>query len=201
MILSKVFLLVAIAIGVQASTIASRNTSDVAFVPISTLGFVSTTQIADREPVQTRLFYQDSTGNILIHATTNGPFTTGTNLGARTLVPAAQVLRSTPIAATMVANGSRIEQHVFFFSPDHKLREYRYTSTGGWRGGSGCPGCIDKAGFAVTPGSNILYALEHPTNTGLLRVGFESPGAPGTLSEAVTTDEGSSWQLASFPDA
>jgi hypothetical protein len=87
---------------------------------------------------------------------------------------------------------------VYFLSHRGVLSEYRWDSGRGWSGGSGCTNCIDRAGFQVAEGSTVLYALQDPS-TKALRVGFVSPGNPGTVVEAVSTNSGASWVLAPLP--
>lgn len=55
----------------------------------------------------TRLYYQDSTGQIIKYAMV-GPFSTGHTLngGFDPLVPADEVLPCTPIAATIIGDGT-----------------------------------------------------------------------------------------------
>lgn len=55
----------------------------------------------------TALFYQDLTGNIMRYMVT-GPFNTGHTHppGVGTLVPAAEALPNTPIAASIIGSGS-----------------------------------------------------------------------------------------------
>ncbi|KAF8063197.1 hypothetical protein FPV67DRAFT_1505488 [Lyophyllum atratum] len=215
MIASKVYALFALIISTHASRAASRTNSAVNFVPVSPQGNVAAIQLPG-PPVQTRLYWQDNTGAIVQYALTNGAFTTGKSISsAVVVVPATDVLRYTPIVATVIgdasqgvcpclpycsltANISMFELHVFFLAPNRTLSEWRFTVPAGGRSGDACPGCIVHSGFAVAEGSDVLYALEEPISKGL-RVGFVSPGAPGTLTEAVSADDGATWQLATMP--
>lgn len=88
--------------------------------------------------------------------------------------------------------------HVFFLSPERTLSEYRYTKDTGWVGGNACPLCVTHSGFKVAEGSEVLYVAENPKGD-IIQVGFVSAGAPGTLSEVVTTNKGQNWQLAPLP--
>lgn len=75
---------------------------------------------------------------------------------------------------------------MYFLSPDYILSEYRWDIATGWAGGNGCADCIDRAGFQV-PG--YAYGEEqcalcdhwHDPSTDVRRVGFLSPGVPGSL--------------------
>lgn len=66
-----------------------------------------------------------------------------------------------------------LQMHVFFLSTDRVLSEYRYSSPTGWRGGDACLWCITHSGFQVAEGSDVLYALESPTDN-TIRVGCQS---------------------------
>ncbi|KAF8057466.1 hypothetical protein FPV67DRAFT_1527535 [Lyophyllum atratum] len=197
MIASKVYVLFALVITTHASTAASQANSAVDFVPVSPQGNVAAIQLPG-PPVQTRLYWQDNTGAIVQYALTNGAFTTGKSISsAVVVVPATDVLRHTPIVATVIGDASQ-GLHVFFLAPNRTLSEWRFTVPAGGRSGDACPGCIVHSGFTVAEGSGVLYALEEPISKGL-RVGFVSPGAPGTLTEAVSADDGATWQLATMP--
>ncbi|KAF8054324.1 hypothetical protein FPV67DRAFT_1460906 [Lyophyllum atratum] len=200
MIASKLFAAVAFAIGVHASAINTQNTSAVTYVPVSPLGNVAAVELFGTRAPQTRLVYQDSTGAIVQYGITDGPFTTGkTDFPAGALVPASEpILRGTPIAFTAIGNADQ-GFHVYFLSPDRILKEYKWTAGVGGRYGNNCAECIDHMGFSVTAGRDFLYALENPT-TNVLRVGFVSPGVPGTLVEAVKVNDASPWQLAPLPN-
>jgi len=205
MIASKVFTLVAFTVSIHASVIGTavaQNTSAVNFVPFTSLGNVAAVELFGSRNTQTRLVYQDSTGAIAQYGVVNGPFTTGqTQFSNSTLVPASEaILRGTPIALTAIGNADQ-GFHVYFLSPSRTLREYKWTAGVGGRYGSGtqCPECIDNMGYSVTTGSDYLYALENPS-TNVLRVGFVSPGVPGTLCEAVKVNDASPWQLAPLPN-
>jgi len=200
MIASKFLGLVAFAISIYAPTANAQNTSAVNFVSLVPLSVnVAAVELFGTRDTQTRLIYQDSNGAIAQYGVVNGPFTTGQTQFSNILVPASEpILRGTPVAVTAIGNADQ-GFHVYFLGPDRSLKEYKWTASVGGRYGNACPECIDHTGFTVAAGSNWLYALENPSSN-VLRVGFVSPGAPGTLSEAVKINDGAAWQFAPLPN-
>jgi len=90
---------------------------------------------------------------------------------------------------------------VFFFSKDYILSEWIWTSDLGTRGGDACPECITHNGFAVVPGSQALYAMINPSApASKVRVGFISPGSPGTITEATLNGNTNKWSLSVLPN-
>ncbi|GLB45023.1 hypothetical protein LshimejAT787_1901010 [Lyophyllum shimeji] len=202
MIASKVVALVAFAVSVHAASVGGFNTTSADFVPFLAMGQVAAVELFGSRNTQTRLIAQDLNGAIAQYGIVNGPFTTGQTQFGSILVPATEdILHGTPIAFTAIGNADQ-GFHVYFLSSSNRLREYKWTATVGGRYGSGtqCPECIDNMGYTVATGSNQwLYALENPT-TNVLRVGFVSPGIPGTIVEAVKVNDASPWQLAPLPN-
>ncbi|KAJ7587596.1 hypothetical protein C8J56DRAFT_1050831 [Mycena floridula] len=82
----------------------------------------------------------------------------------------------------------------FFFSPNLIVSEYMWTGTA-WIGASECPQCITGIGFLAAT-SQFLYAMENSVagTPAKLRVGFNSAGTPGGLTEAAQVN--GAWQLA-----
>ncbi|KAF8896004.1 hypothetical protein BD779DRAFT_1466044 [Infundibulicybe gibba] len=162
-------------------------------VPLSSVGGVGAVQTTTSD---TRLYYQNSDGSISEYGITN-TFSAGRRSSNGVLVPAGQAQIGTPIVATTLGSADFKEIHVYFFSPDNILSEWIW-QPGGWRGGPTCTDCLTVSKFPVSPGSKILYAMQNPSATGSLRVGFVSAKFPGTLSEA--DKSGSGWQLAPLPN-
>ncbi|KAJ7346099.1 hypothetical protein DFH08DRAFT_656054, partial [Mycena albidolilacea] len=102
------------------------------------------------------IFYQNA-DNSIQSAGISGPFTVGTFEGSSLLVPANEVLRGTPIAATTLGNAFQ-GIRVYFVSPNYTLSEYVWTGTS-WVGGPSCNSCITTNQFAVQPGSTVMYAM------------------------------------------
>ncbi|KAJ7728387.1 hypothetical protein B0H16DRAFT_1330984 [Mycena metata] len=148
----------------------------------------------------TRLFFQDSTGDILEWGVT-GVFTTGHNEGSSVLVPANEVLPHTPIVAITANTAAYTAVRLYFLSPDYILSEYIWpttiaTSRIGFMGGPSCTACLTAQGI-VASSSEVLYAMANAAFN-QFRVGFISPGEPTTLSEAENL--GSGWQVATYPN-
>lgn len=203
MLASTMFAFFALTSSVRAFTIVARNTSASSFVPLSPVGDVAAVQFGTGTPqAQTRIYYQHNNGNLIQHTVSPGPFTTSRTDNQNVIVNAQGVLWNTPIAVSAMENGGQ-GIHIYYLDKNRVLSEKRFTSADGWRptASKRCPGCIQSAGFTVAEGSDALYAVQHSTNANVLRVGFVSTGAPGTLTEAVTTDFGVTWVLAPLPDA
>ncbi|KAJ7573247.1 hypothetical protein C8J56DRAFT_903875 [Mycena floridula] len=131
---------------------------------------------------------QDTKGNAYIyHQEPDGR--------SQVFVPAGQALNNTPIAATFngVGTGQANGIHMFFLSPGLIVTEYLWTGAE-VIGGSACPQCITTNGFLAAT-SQFLYAENNPTGSpAQLRVGFNSAGSPGGLTEAAQVN--GVWQLA-----
>jgi hypothetical protein len=98
--------IVALAFGVHASSIASRNTSSANYVPLSPEGNVAAIQTLTNAAVTSWLFYQDSAGGITVQAVTGSSFATGHTSNILQVVPPEGVLPCTPIAAVLVGDGT-----------------------------------------------------------------------------------------------
>ncbi|KAJ7766085.1 hypothetical protein B0H16DRAFT_1882934 [Mycena metata] len=105
------------------------------------------------------------------------------------IVPASEALLGTPIAAV---HNAFTDVHVFFFSRNRVVSEYYWTSGTGWIGGGLCPAtpaagrmCVTTSGF-VAATTQFLYAMENTASgaPAKMRVGFNSAGTPGGLTEA-----------------
>ncbi|KAJ7576494.1 hypothetical protein C8J56DRAFT_973077 [Mycena floridula] len=163
-----------------------RATDAISFTPV---GSVS----AYQEPtVQTTIInYQKPDGSIWQY-TVSGPLFKGTILQDFLVVPAGEALCGTPIAAVWTPN---VDVHLYFLSPSLIVSEYIYIyGSSGYIGGSACPQCITNNGF-LAASSQFLYAMEDSgAPVANLRVGFDSAGTPGGLTEASRTNaEG--WSL------
>jgi hypothetical protein len=184
---------------------------------VSFVGNVAAVQATDLGG-NTRIFYQNADNSIQLSATT-GPFSVGTFRGTTVLVPANEALCGTPIAATMLKGNAfqevntnsslcssraahwKSQMHIFFVSPNNILSEYIWeNAAGSYRGGPSCGDCITVNNFVVEPGSQVLYVMGNIAagSPALLRVGFVSADAPGTLTEAEYT-AAKGWQLAELP--
>jgi hypothetical protein len=92
---------------------------------------------------------------------------------------------------------------VFFFSKNRVVSEYYWTSGTQWIGGSRCPAtpaagrmCLTTSGF-VAATTQFLYAMENTVSgaPAKMRVGFNSAGTPGGLTEAAMVADGGTWQV------
>ncbi|KAF7351996.1 hypothetical protein MVEN_01161800 [Mycena venus] len=181
---------------VRASALLGNSTAVVPspnLVPIAPMGNVASVQITTGD---TRIFYQDSTGAILIRGVT-APFLSGGTVRAiQSLVPASQVLPYTPIAAITTNTATYTAMRVYFFSRENVLSEYIWTGpTTGWTGGPSCTKCLTTQGIVVQNGSEVLYAMAN-TAFNQFRVGFISAGQPATISEVENL--GSGWGVAAY---
>ncbi|KAJ7892413.1 hypothetical protein B0H13DRAFT_1625594, partial [Mycena leptocephala] len=146
----------------------------------------------------TRLYSQNS-NNTIQEIGVSSPFNGGGHsFGPDSLVPGAEALGGTPIAAAIVNGTGFQEIHFFFVSPTNILSEYIWADA--WRGGPSCTDCITRSGFVVQPGNKVLYAVANDAagSPATLRVGFVSAGAPGTISEADFSPT-KGWQVAQLP--
>ncbi|KAJ7587579.1 hypothetical protein C8J56DRAFT_942139 [Mycena floridula] len=157
-------------------------------IPFAAFGSVAAIQLSTGD---TRIHHQKPDGSIW-QAAVSGVFFQGKFAVDQMIVPAGEALLGTPIASTV--NGNYADVHLFFFSPSLIVSEYMWTGTE-WIGASKCPQCITSIGFLAAT-SQFLYAMENSI-TGApakLRVGFNSAGIPGGLTEAAQVN--GVWQLA-----
>jgi len=178
---------------------AKRSTD---LLPFRSLGGIAA---VIRSPTETQIYYQNPDGGIWAYDSMgSNTFTNSHIFFNDPLVPAEEVMEGTPIEAVQMnfADGS-FTIHVFFISPTLTLSEWRFdfdptsSANTGWFHGPSCVTCITNAGFVVADGPKLAYFLaDAPTN--LVRVGFVSAGAPGTLSEAVL-DASGEWKLTQIP--
>jgi hypothetical protein len=180
------------------------------------MGNVAAVQITTGD---TRIFFQDSTGAIIIGGVSAPFLSGGRNGGNSVLVPAGEVLPHTPIVAitanTATYTGVRRLSHhthlaipdcpqvrLYFLSRSNVLSEYIYPATiaqntGGFMGGASCTACLTMQGIVTSSTSPVLYAMANPAFN-QFRVGFVSAGQPTTVSEAENL--GAGWQVATFPN-
>ncbi|KAJ7206271.1 hypothetical protein GGX14DRAFT_457503 [Mycena pura] len=164
-------------------------------VPIGPIGNVAAVQIATGN---TFIFYQNSTGEIVLRRVTAPFLSGGTDKAEDFAVPASEVLPYTPIVA-ITANTAATYTGIrlYFFSRENVLSEYTWApSPVGWIGGPSCTSCLTAQGIVVKDGSQVLYALANPAFN-QFRVGFVSAGQPGTISEAENL--GGGWGVAPWP--
>ncbi|THV04309.1 hypothetical protein K435DRAFT_835424 [Dendrothele bispora CBS 962.96] len=188
-----------IAIALGAAVEAAPNV-----FPVDAVGDV--TAVRDETGTgATRIFYQDRNGTInrlcISSAPSQGGSQTCLDTTTRDVVPANEVLFGTPLAAMTVVNsaGQFGGSHVYFVKPDHTLGEFiaNHNPTHG----PGCVECIDREGYQVVPGSQVLYAIGTTSSkTFRRRVGFVSPGQPNTITEATWNIDTKQWSLAVLPD-
>ncbi|KAJ7499965.1 hypothetical protein FB451DRAFT_1016013 [Mycena latifolia] len=175
----------------------SNNTQGPAMIgPVGNVAAVQSTT------GDTRLYYQDAS-NAIRAAVVTGTFTVGRLTSDVLVVPAAQALSGTPIAATAPGDFHEVILsffHLFFVSRTFILSEYIWRSGTGWAGGPSCSDCVDAYRVAVQGGSRILYAMMNQTaaagTPAVVRVGFMS--ATGLLSEA--TYVGGRWSVGPLHD-
>ncbi|KAJ7879815.1 hypothetical protein B0H13DRAFT_1541125, partial [Mycena leptocephala] len=108
----------------------------------------------------TRIFFQDSTGGIVIGGVTAPFLSGGTNIGIGSpVVPANEVLPYTPIVAITANTAGYTGIRIYFLSPENVLSEYTWTQAVGFSGGPSCTGCLTAQGIVVKNGSEVLYAM------------------------------------------
>ncbi|KAJ7723063.1 hypothetical protein B0H16DRAFT_1599410 [Mycena metata] len=159
-------------------------------VPIAPMGDVAAVQIATGDA---RVFFQDSTGNIVIARVTQPLLNGGTYIAIGPVVPAREVLPSTPIVAIAANTATWTAIRIYFLSPANVLSEYTW-APGGFSGGPSCTTCLTAQGIVVES-SKVLYALAN-TQFNQFRVGFVSAGQPATISEAENL--AGSWGVATY---
>lgn len=207
MLAFNVFAIFALASSVCATTLASQNTSAPSFVPLSPVGVVASVQLTSSPPPKTRLYYQDSNGNIHPARRRTRPLHHGPHHVPQ---PPRQRCRSAlgnPYRCVCDRNGELRDPHLLPRPKPHPQRtSIRKFDRVGSQPRTAPPPvrAVSRthAGFtaAADGRSEVLYAEQDPENgSSILRVGFVSTGAPGTLTEAVTTDLGATWVLAPLP--
>ncbi|KAJ7587588.1 hypothetical protein C8J56DRAFT_942163 [Mycena floridula] len=168
----------------SASEITERKADAISF---TAFGSVSAVQLTTGD---TRIYHQKPDGSIW-QVAVSGVFFQGKFASDGMIVPAGEALLGTPIAATV--NGNYADVHLFFLSPNLIVSEYMWTGTA-WIGAANCPQCITGIGFLAAT-SQFLYAMENSVagTPAKLRVGFNSAGTPGGLTEAAQVN--GAWQL------
>lgn len=176
-------------------TDATPAAAAAAAVPFSAKGGIAHVQ----DPAgsgDTRIYYQPTDTGIITEYSVSDVFDVGRTVGTGPLrlVPPAEALQGTPIAAVLFPGYT--ELHVFFISPTGILSEY-YWKPGGWHGGPNCADCITRLGIPVSAANkNSLFATFNASKN-VLAVGFFLSPNPGTLSEAIR--RGGRWIVAPLP--
>ncbi|KAJ7649221.1 hypothetical protein B0H17DRAFT_1022493 [Mycena rosella] len=154
------------------------------------MGDVAAVQITNGD---SRVLFQDSTSNIVIARVTAPFLSGGTYIGIGPVVPAREVLPSTPIVAITANTATWTAIRIYFLSPANVLSEYIW-APGGFSGGPSCTRCLTAQGIVVQSGK-VLYAMAN-TEFNQFRVGFVNAGQPTTISEAENL--GGSWGVATY---
>ncbi|KAJ7026372.1 hypothetical protein C8F04DRAFT_1238657 [Mycena alexandri] len=178
---------------VRASALLGNLTAVVPspkLVPLAPMGNVAAVQIPNGD---TRVFFQDATGNIVIARVTQPLLSGGTYIPIESVVPAREVLPSTPIVAIAANTATWTAMRIYFLSPANVLSEFTWVP-GGFSGGPSCATCLTAQGIVVA-NSKVLYAMAN-TAFNQFRVGFVSAGQPTTISEAENL--AGSWGVATY---
>jgi len=202
MFFTQLLSVLSVFIAVRASALPGNSTAVVPspdIFPIAPMGNVEAVQVTTGD---TRFFFQDSTGAIIIGGSSAPFISGGRNGGNSLLVPANEVLPRTPIVAITANTATYTGLRLYFLSPTNVLSEYIYPATiaqntGGFMGGPSCTACLTAQGLVATSNTQVLYAMAN-TAFNQFRVGFVSAGQPSTVSEAANL--GSGWQVATFPN-
>jgi len=184
------FTALALTLQVPAS-LAGRAATLVPFEPVGGIAAIQRTDgIAD-------IFYQQPDGSIWRRGV-NHPFDTASDTNDNVqIIPADEVGLGTPIAVAQVEGALFTEVHVVYFSPTNVLSEAIWTATiNTYRSGAACAECLTHQNAVVEAGSKMLYVMLNQENK-TLRVGFQSAGAPGTVSEL--DNETGNWNVATMP--
>ncbi|THU88098.1 hypothetical protein K435DRAFT_842288 [Dendrothele bispora CBS 962.96] len=188
--------LVATAIAFIAGVEAAAN-----FFPVDAVGDIAAVR-DDLGKGATHIYYQARNGSIVrLYTSTafvqNGPQDRGSHTE---VVPANEVMYGTPITAATLWTpaGDFNGNHVYYYSRDGILSEYINNIQAH---GPSCTQCITNQRFGVVNGSVALYAFADNKTPGmLLRVGFESAGSPGTITEATFNNNTQKWSLSVLPN-
>ncbi|KAJ7727206.1 hypothetical protein B0H16DRAFT_1331660 [Mycena metata] len=154
------------------------------------MGAVAAVQIPNGDG---RVFFQNSIGNIVMGRVTQPLLDGGTFTEIGGVVPANEVLPSTPIVAIAANTATWTAIRIYFLSPKNVLSEYTW-APGGFSGGPSCTTCLTAQNIVVKS-SNVLYAMAN-TAFDQFRVGFVSAAQPATISEAENLS--GSWGVAAY---
>ncbi|KAJ7896831.1 hypothetical protein B0H13DRAFT_1884895 [Mycena leptocephala] len=185
MFFTQLLTVLSIFTAVRASALPGNSTAGVLspdLFPIAPMGNVAAVQITTGD---TRIFFQDSTGAIIIGGVSAPFLSGGRNGGNSVLVPAGEVLPHTPIIAITANTATYTGARLYFLSRSNVLSEYIYPATiaqntGGFMGGASCTACLTMQGIVTSSTSPVLYAMANPAFN-QFRVGFVSAGQPTTI--------------------
>ncbi|THU77265.1 hypothetical protein K435DRAFT_846265 [Dendrothele bispora CBS 962.96] len=189
--------LIATAVALIAGVEAAAN-----FFPVDAVGNIAAVR-DDLGKGATHIYYQARNGSIVRLCTSTSFIQDGPqNCGSTEVVPANEVMYGTPITAATLwtSSGGFDGNHVYYYSPDGILSEYINNIQAPAHGPS-CTQCVTNQRFGVVNGSVALYSFADTKTPGMqLRVGFESVGSPGTITEATFNSNTKKWSLSVLPN-
>ncbi|THU89085.1 hypothetical protein K435DRAFT_969240 [Dendrothele bispora CBS 962.96] len=170
------------------------------FFPVDAVGEAVAVR-NDKGKGATQLYYQVRNGSIIRLCTTTAFIGNGNQkCGLQEVVPANEVMYGTPITAATLWTSAGVFHgtHVYYYSPDGVLSEYINNISAH---GPSCTQCVTNQRFGVVNSSVILYSFADFKTPGMqLRVGFESVGSPGTITEATFNSNTNKWSLSVLPN-